>query len=77
MRRVENVTLIRSPRAKRSHVKASEIQNHGYYFDLYAGTMCGLWIQVDWIDDPLPLGELTIEDRSVCDVCVRKMDRFR
>ena len=77
MRRFENVILIRSPRAKRSHVKASQIHNHEFYFDLYAGTMCGLWIQLDQIGDPLPIGELAMGSDSVCDVCVKKMERFR
>ena len=76
MRRFETLTLIRSPSARQGHVKASPIQNHSFYFDLYAGTMCGNWIQVAWIGDPLPISELHTAAEVICPLCVRRMKRF-
>ena len=73
---MRDVVLIHPPRSQRRHVKASPIQNHDWYLDLYAGTLCGSWIQVAWAEDPIPIDELDAYPHPICTVCTRKTTRF-
>ena len=76
MARVAKVTLIHAPRSRRRHVKASAIQNHDWYHDLYAATLCGSWIQVAGASRQIPIGQLEETGDQLCQVCLRKVRRF-
>jgi hypothetical protein len=68
--------LVGTSGSGRLHVKASHIQPHAWYHEMFAGTLCGRWVRVHRVVTAVPLDTLASLDRPVCDVCVRKSRRF-
>lgn len=68
--------LIGSGRSSRLHIKASDIQAHAWYHEMFAGTLCGRWTRVEQVVNDVPLDQLDHHHPPVCDSCLSKSRRF-
>lgn len=68
--------LIGTKRSRQLHVKASAVQPHEWYHEMFAGTLCGRWMHVDIIRNDVPLDAIEDLDEDVCTTCIQKSRRF-
>lgn len=68
--------LIGTSRSDQLHVKASAVQPHAWYHEMFAGTLCGRWTRVERIVNDVALDALEELDRPICAVCFRKSRRY-
>lgn len=68
--------LIGTNRSPLFHVKASAVQPHAWYHEMFAGTLCGRWMRVESIVPDVPLDAFTDVGVEVCDTCLQKSRRF-
>ena len=69
-------TGVTSHRSTQFHVKASPIQPHAWYHEMYAGTLCGRYIRVERIETRDTLAELLASDETWCPDCARRGTRL-
>lgn len=68
--------LVGTDRSPQLHVKASDIQAHVWYHEMFAATLCGRWMRVHDVVPDVPLDRFDELDRPVCAVCTQKSRRF-
>ena len=69
-------TAVTSHRSQQFHVKASPIQAHEWYHEMYAGTLCGRWLRVERIERRDTLAELVAAVDGWCGDCLKRAERL-
>jgi hypothetical protein len=70
------VSAVTTRRSNVFHIKASPIQPHEWYHEMYAGTMCGRWIRVEEIESSESLASLIDAHDLWCEKCLGRVRRF-